>query len=1364
MTDSNPGDRIARLTPEERSALGSRLMKKRPHAASGTIPRLDRAQSPLPLSFAQQRMWFMEQLTPGIALYNVPWAVRLTGPLDVGALRRSLKSLVERHRILRTTYQATEGVPYQVVSESASLPFHVIDLRGSSIANGEEELHQVLREEAICPFDLSSDCMLRATVAELTNLEHVLLLVAHHIAVDGWSCKILNHELGVLYEAILDGKEPVLPDLPIEYTDYVAWQRDEARNSELDQELAYWRTKLEGLSPTLDLPTSSSQPTGEAFSGGKVPIMISNETATRVHEIARKLNITPFMILASAVMITLYRYTGETDIAIGTPIEGRTRLETESLVGLFVNTLVLRGDLSGRPSFAEALQRIKSVCVEAYDHQGTPFEQIVAALAPKRNEDRSPIVQIMLAYWNFPSEIMSFAGMSATPIDVGTDTSKFDISFSLSETAEGIVGHLVYSRRFFSEARMRSMAAHFVRLLETGIDESEQAIGRMPMLSASERETMVVNWNAATAPEPEAGTVHGLFERAAAATPEATAVVCGDDSLTYGDLNERANRLAYYLRGLGVRADELVGISMHRSTDLIVGLLGILKAGAAYLPLDYRFPPNRLRFMMEDAAVRVFLTQSDLEANQPTEGLQVVCLDSDWPEIAQIEPVPGTGTKPEDLAYVIYTSGSTGQPKGVMVSHQNVVGFLYSYREVISLKARRVSTNVITYSFDTSIDEIFSTICFGGTLHVVPYEITLDGSRLANYLIDHHINVTYIVPEILPDVAATFEARKAVGDLLCLDTGLAPKKESLLQRFRDLSPTLRIINSYGPTEVTYGATAHIFDVASDPDADVPIGKPFPNYQIYIVNEMLEPVPIGVTGEILIGGVGVSRGYLNRPDLTEERFIPNPFRPDLSPRLYRAGDLGRYREDGTIEFLGRTDSQVKIRGYRIELREIELAVESHPLVKSCHTGTSTLTEDDVRLVTYVVCTGNQRCDAPVLRQYLLKKLPKYMIPSAFVFLDNLPLLPTGKIDQRALPEPEWGHSGSADRTVPPASETENHLAAIWKDVLKIDRVGITDNFFELGGHSLLAVQLIAQIEKAFSVSLPLSVLFDYPTIAGLSQAVQQQNPHLSRSTVVCIQKGDEGPPFFCIPPAASSVNNFAQLVHALSSDIPFYGIQALGLEPGEVPQDRIEDMAARYISDMKVVQPEGPYFIGGRCGGGHIAYEMALQLSDEGEKVALLALLDAALPPGLHRGLRYRVGRASYFHQRRQLTRAILLRVRSTVRQAWRSRVLRYLGSRRTRRILSTYKAHMHAWKTYAPVTYSGTITFFAPRDDYSPGGPRPLWESLTSGKFELHLVDGPHRTMLQDPVPQTLVRELEDVIHAARERTHMTSSKMDHQP
>lgn len=1080
-------DRRAQLTPEQARRFEGRVLGEGAHQGSGGIRR-QTVGATGPLSFSQERLWFLQQLHPGTPVYNMPWAVRLTGALDVCALREALDALVERHAVLRTTYTTTAGVPCQVVHQSIPFPFHRIDLREESEPDREAKLEQLLSKEARRPFDLTSDCMLRATVVQLADRVHALILVAHHIAVDGRSRQILHQELSVLYEALRNGADPFLPGLPIRYVDYAAWQRDESRNNELDRALAYWRAKLEGHPSTLNLPTSPPPIAEDAFSGGCLPILIPEASAAGVRQLARELGVTPFMILAAAVMITLHRYTGEVDVAIGIPIEGRTRLETESLVGLFVNTLVLRGDLSGRPSFAEVLQRVKGVCLDAYDHQEVPFERIVADLGAERIVGRSPIVQVMLGYRNPPPAPLKLAQTDVAPIDVRTDTAKFDLSFDLTKTPEGIAGTLEYSRRLFSEDRIRRLGAHFIRLLEAGVDEPEQAIGEMAMLGANERKRILVDWNAATAPDSQETTLYRMFERAVAAAPRATAVVCGDDRLTYDDLNDRAARVASCLRQLGVQAGELVGISMHRSIDLIVGLMGILKAGAAYLPLDPHFPPDRLRFMVEDVAIGVLLTQSDVEAFWPADGIQTLRLDDEWPAIARFEPAPSIESRPEHLAYVMYTSGSTGRPKGVMVTHRNVVGFLNAFQCVVGAGSQRIGTNVIAYSFDASVEEIFSTLCYGGTLHVVPYETTLDGRSLARYLLDHGINTAYVVPDLLPSVAETFEKHGGCGELACLITGLAPKKQRVLQRFRDASPTLRILDAYGPTEATYGATAYAFDSATDPERDVPIGRPLPDYQIYIVNDALEPVPVGVTGEILIGGVGVSSGYLNRPGLTAERFIPNPFDTGAGDCVYRTGDLGRYADDGTIEFLGRGDRQVKIRGHRIELREIELAVESHPQAKACYATPCTFAEDDVRLAAYVVWTGNRSEGERALRQQLQHQLPSFMLPSAFVLMNDLPLLPNGKIDSRALPRPEWGREGPADRTVPPTSETEKRLAEIWEEVLKLDRVGITDGFFELGGHSLLAVRVISRIEGVLNVRVPIRILFDRPTIAELASFI------------------------------------------------------------------------------------------------------------------------------------------------------------------------------------------------------------------------------------------------------------------------------------
>ncbi|MFC2106156.1 amino acid adenylation domain-containing protein, partial [Candidatus Bipolaricaulota bacterium] len=850
------------------------------------------------------------------------------------------------------------------------------------------------------------------------------------------------------------------------------------------------------------------------------------------------------------------------------------------------------------------------------------------------------------------------------------------------------------------------------------------------------------------APEPQEKTIHRLFERAVAEAPHATAVVCGDDKFAYDELNNRAARVASYLRTLGVHTGGLVGISMHRSTDLIVGLLGILKAGAAYLPLDPHFPLDRLRFMVEDAAIEVLLTQSDLAARLPTDGIQTVRLDEVWPAIAQLDPAPSIEALPDQLAYVIYTSGSTGKPKGVMVSHRNVVGFLNAYRGVVGVDRQRISTNVITYAFDTSVEEIFSPLCYGGTLHVVPYETTLDGCSLARYLLDHDINTAYIVPDLLSSVAEAFEEHGGCGELACLITGLAPKKQRILQRFRDISSTLKILNAYGPTEVTYGATAYEFDSATDPERDVPIGRPFSDYQIYIVNDMLEPVPIGVTGEILIGGVGVSRGYLNRPALTAERFIPNTFSTGATARVYRTGDLGRYQDDGTIEFLGRSDSQVKIRGHRIELREIELTVESHPQVTACHVTTCTLAEGDVRLAAYVARTGDQPGDEVALRKHLQHQLPSFMLPSAFVFLDDLPLLPTGKIDQRALPQPNWERAGLADRVVPPASKTEKKLAEIWKEVLKLERAGIHDSFFELGGHSLLAVRVISQIKNSLGVSVSVAQFFERPTVAELAALIESQQQAGGRPFLLHVKTDGTKRPFFCM---ADSEYMYA-MADALGSDQPFYGLRIPGLGQDETPLSTIETMASYCVEAIKTIDSEGPYLIGGHCFGATVALEVSQQMSRDGKRVDVLALLAPDnLTGSKRRVIRFWLHRLRHNIERRRILEALGNRWRS-----FRHRLALLWDREQYNKSKRYFEARMKARTQYHLSPYAGRILYvWSSEAEAPPSAYRNCvsgsqsWLEVSNGGMRRVVIEGTHTGIFREPGLSQLVEQLKSEFAAA---------------
>lgn len=1071
-------------TIEKRIAWETRLLDQA-QKQSRSIPLRQPSGPSSPLSYAQQRMWFMEQLTPDTPLYNVPWATRLQGPIELEALEVAIQQVVARHEALRTLYEDTVGSPRQTILETAHIPLRFEDLRGHDLTSSPTVTDRVL-EAATRPFDLRHDLPFRATLFRLDDEAYVLLLVGHHIALDGWSRSILNREIGLHYRAGLRGTHRLLPPLPIQYADYAEWQRSPQVRETFKTELAYWAKHLAGLEPMLDLPIAEIDHACAPSDGGATPFSLSPEATRKLQDLARSSNATPFMILAAAVYALLYRYTGREDLLIGTPVAGRNRPELEPLVGLFVNTLGIRTEISGDQTFAETVLKTRDASLEAFEHQDVPFERIVAELGPERQTDRSPLVQVMLSYRTFPHTPLQLEGTVAESVDVITETAKLDLSFELWDAEDAIMGRLSFSKRRFRRERIEALAEHFVTLLSAGVRDPHEPIDSLPMLAEDERRTMLHEWNAATAPASDVTTLHGLFERTASAQPGKVAVVYENTRLTYEELDKRASQVACYLRKLGAGPDTCIGVAMHRSTDLVAALLGVLKAGAAYVPLDPLFPVARLQYMIEDVSALAIVTQPELEDRLFEGRIPVLSVTEDWYAEAP-DCVPGSTQEvlPEHLAYVMYTSGSTGKPKGVMVEHRNVVGFLNAYRLVVPATPERISSTVISYAFDTSVEEIFATLCYGGTLHIVPYESCLDGYALGAYLLAHGISSAHVVPDLLPGVTAAFREWGGCGNLLCLDTGLEPKRQRLLQELRDVDPELRIINSYGPTEVTYGATAFVFKSADDPERDVSIGKPHPDYQTYIVNEALEPVPIGVPGELLIGGVGVSRGYLNRPELTSERFIPNPFRPDSPERVYRSGDTARFMDDGNIEFLGRQDRQVKIRGHRIELREVELALQSHPEVTRCHAAVHKLAPDDVRLAAYIVTVPSATISESELADRMRAFLPAYMVPSAFVILDEFPLLLTGKIDVKALPIPNWVQRESSIRLVSPRTEPERSLARIWQATLKLDRIGIHEDFFSLGGHSLLATRVVHRVSEAFGVELGIREFFDHPTIASLA---------------------------------------------------------------------------------------------------------------------------------------------------------------------------------------------------------------------------------------------------------------------------------------
>ncbi len=1065
------------------------------HSTLELIPSVPR-DGDLPLSFAQQRLWFLDQLESQSTIYNMPAAVRLIGHLDLAGLEMAVQEIVQRHEVLRTTFEIVNGAPTQVIAPTLKMSLSVVDLQALPVVAQSVEVQRLALEEAQSPFDLRNGPLLRVTLLRLVAEEHVLLVTMHHIVSDGWSMGIFIREFATLYEAFSMGGASPLPQLPIQYADFAHWQRQWLSGEVLENHLTYWKQQLTGAPPLLELPTDRTRPPMPTYWGTHYSFVLPKTLTERLNGLSQREGGTLFMTLLAAFVTLLSRYSDQEDIVVGSPIANRNRREIESLIGFFVNTLVLRTNLKGNPSFLELLQRVRQVALDAYAHQNLPFEQLVDALQPERNLSHSPLFQVMFVLQNAPMGKLELPGLTLTPMAMEIVTAKFDLTLSMTETDQGLRGTLEYNSDLFDRTTMTKMAKHFQTLLEAIVANPQQRISELPLLSEAERHQLLVEWNDTQAKYPQDQCIHQLFEAQAEQTPEAVAVVFEDSLLTYQELNARANQLAHHLQFLGVGPEVLVGICTERSLEMVVGLLGILKAGGAYVPLDPAYPQERLAFMMSDAQVPVLLTQERLVENLPEHWARVVCLDSDWGTISQeSQDNPVSGIEPESLAYVIYTSGSTGKPKGVLVSHYNVARLLAATQSWFDFDERDVWTLFHSYAFDFSVWELWGALLYGGQLVVVPYWVSRAPEAFYDLLCMRQVTVLNQTPSAFRQLIRTEEASGTSKELslrLVIFGGEALELQSLkpwFERHGDQSPQL--VNMYGITETTVHVTYRPLTIADLNSTGSVIGSPIPDLQVYILDRHQQPVPIGVLGEMCIGGAGLTQGYLNRPELTAEKFIASPFSNQPEARLYKSGDLARYLPNGDIEYLGRLDHQVKIRGFRIELGEIEAVLSQHPdvrenvvLVRENHPG-------DKRVVAYVI-PHREPSTTSELRHFLKAQLPDYMVPSAFVMLDALPLTPNGKVDRRALPIPDKIRPKLESGFVAPCTPTEETLVDIWTEVLGLKQVGIRDNFFDLGGNSLLIIQVHSKIGEIFNNNVLLVDLFRYPTIGALAQYLSQEH--------------------------------------------------------------------------------------------------------------------------------------------------------------------------------------------------------------------------------------------------------------------------------
>ncbi|RAM53526.1 MAG: non-ribosomal peptide synthetase [Hapalosiphonaceae cyanobacterium JJU2] len=1030
-----------------------------------------------PLSFNQQGLWFINQLNPDTPTYNIPIVIQFIGCVNLAVLEDSLNEIIRRHEVLRTSFTVVDGQPVQIINQAVPLTLAVQDLRSLSENERNSTAQRLATELAQQPFDLSVQSLLRAKILQLNDNFYHLIVSFHHIIADGCSIGVFIKELTALYKAFSGGELSPLAELPIQYKDFVNWQQQwlNCESDRIQPLLTYWKQKLSGELPVLNLPTDRPRSSVQTFKGAQAKLILSLNLTKELKKLSRQQGVTLFMTLLTAFKILLYRYTGQTDILVGSPIANRNRAEIESLIGFFVNVLVLRTDLSDDLSFQELLARVKSTALGAYVHQDLPFEKLVEELQPNRDLSYNPLFQVMFVLQNVPKPNLSLSDVSVSYEELYNGTSKFDLTLFMEDSEQGLIATCEYNTDLLNLDTITRMLGHFQTLLESIVRNSQQRISDLPLLTSSELQQLLIEWNNTKTDYPQDKCIHELFEAQVEKTPDAVAVVFEDQKLTYCELNARANQLAHYLQKLGVKPEVLVGICVERTLNMLIGLLAILKAGGAYISLDPTYPKERSEFILEDAQAPVLLTQASLLEVIPQHKTQVVCLDTDYHLIAQQsqENIFSEVTT-NNLAYVIYTSGSTGRPKGVMIKHGSTVAMLDWANKTFGVEVKQGILASTSICFDLSVFEIFVPLCCGGKVIFIENALHLPTLAKAD-------NITLIntVPSVISQLLRTDSIPTSVHTV---NIAGEPLQNQLVQQLYQQNNIQRVFNLYGPSEdTTYSTFAWIQKGAS---TTPPIGYPIHNTQTYLLDKNLQLVPVGVPGMLYIGGAGLARGYLNKAELTADKFIPNPYTKQTGERLYKTGDLARYLPNGEIEYIGRIDNQIKLRGFRIELGEIEAVINQHSAVREALVVVHEDSADSKRLVAYIVPQKAQTLVIPELRDFLESKLPSYMIPVAFVTLDSLPLTPNGKVDRKALKAPDTVHLELKETFVEPRTSVEKQLAAIWTEVLGLEKIGINDNFFTLGGDSILSLQVIFKANQ-LGLNLTTKQLFQYQTIAQLA---------------------------------------------------------------------------------------------------------------------------------------------------------------------------------------------------------------------------------------------------------------------------------------
>jgi amino acid adenylation domain-containing protein len=1306
----------------------------------------------LPLSFPQQRLWFLDQMSPGNNSYNIAAPVRLRGSLNTRALELALTEIVRRHEILRTNFPTVNGEPRQVIRESTVLEVPLIVLDGTSVDEREDEARRLAQAETGHAFDLARDPLLRVCLLRFDEHDHLLLLTMHHIITDGWSMGVLIREMALLYDAFQRNEASPLPELPFQYADFAHWQREWLQGDVLRTRVDYWKKQLDGAPAILELPTDRVRPPLQTTNGATHSTVLPQRLSSSMSELSRNADATLFMTLLAAFQTLLCRYTNQQDIVVGTPIANRTRRETEDLIGFFVNTLVLMTDLSGNPSFRVLLRRIREVALQAYVHQDLPFEKLVEELKPERTLSHMPLFQVLIAFQNAPEPKLTLPALELQDFSLAGQTAKFDLSLYIGESNEGLRLTFEYNTDLFNPSTIEQLARHFETLLAGIVANPDQRINDLPLLDETERHRLLVEWTDTTCDYPFR-CIHEVFAEQAAATPEAVALISGDQQLTFAELDQRANQLAHYLQKRGVGPEVIVAVCMPRSIEMVIALLGILKAGGAFVPVDSTYAAERVTFLLKDSRAPIVLTQQRVSDSLAFSVSEPICVDTRWAEIAaESRQPPACSATPDNAAYLIYTSGSTGRPKGSISPHHASLNRLAWMWRTYPFEPGEVCCQKTSLSFGDSIWENFGPLLRGIQLVIIPDDAVKDPRELVARLGAQDVTRIVLVPSLL---RMLLEQEVSLAQKLPRLKYWTCSGESLplelAQSFKKELPAAVLINLYGSSEIAADVTCY---EVTEPDrlAGIPIGRPIDNTKAYILDGSFAPVPLGVCGELYIAGAGLARGYFDHPDLTAERFLANPFSSEPGARMFRTGDLARYRPDGTIEFVGRADYQVKIRGFRVELGEIEAALGQHQTVRQGVVVLHEHASGDKRLVAYIVPFAGGTVDHKQLRAFVQRQLPEYMVPSVFITLDEMPLTSSKKIDRRALPAPEPVRQGNDDAAAP-RDGVELQLTRIWEDVLSVRPVGVQDNFFNLGGHSFLAVSLMSRIEREFGVKLPLTVLFQGATVEALGLVLRQQVGAPITSSLVKIQPNGSRPPLFCAHPAGGNVICYMELARHLSPEQPVYGFQARGLNNEAEPLSRIEEMAAHYLEEIRTVQPGGPYYLLGWSLGGLLAFEMACRLHERGERVALVALLDTPIhdPSAESREV----------DQAEMLLAAIgepqpelLEHLRTLQPDAqlqyvvdWAHRVNALppdWGLIQVCHLFNMFKINVFAGLNYVPKIYPGQVTLFRAEEQLAKEPHKPLlgWDKYAVGGVEMHVVPGNHFNMAYRPHVRVLSEQL----------------------